>query len=62
MQTPIIQQIRNLTIQLNEINIELSNTKSDKKIKSLLRRNNKLIQKRKKLASQLGLTSWESEL
>jgi hypothetical protein len=62
MQIPINQQILDLTIQLEENNKKLYRIKSDKNIKALLKRNDILVQKRKKLAKQLGLTSWESVL
>jgi hypothetical protein len=62
MQTPIIQQIRELTIQLDANNQELAKAKSDKKIKALLKRNDILVKQRYELAKQLGLTSWEGIL
>jgi len=62
MQTPIIQQIRNLTTQLDTINQGLSKAKSDKTIKSLLKQNDILVKKRSELAKQIGLTSWDGIL
>jgi hypothetical protein len=59
MQTPIIQQIRSLTDQLDIINRKLGNTKDENKIKSLLKRNDILIRKRVELAKRIGLMSWE---
>jgi hypothetical protein len=62
MYNPIIQQIRDLTTQLEENNQRLSEAKSDNKIKALLKRNDLLVQKRYKLAKRLGLTSWDEIL
>jgi hypothetical protein len=62
MQTPIIQQIRDLTTQLEINNKEISEAKSELEELALLKRNNILVQKRYELAKQLGLTSWDGIL
>lgn len=62
MQTSIAQQIRDLTVQLDIINQELSKAKSDKTISALLKQNDILVHKRSELAKKLGLTSWDGLL
>lgn len=59
MQTSIAQQIRDLTTQLNVINLKLAKAKSDDKIRAFINQNDLLVKKRYELAKKLGLTSWD---